>query len=222
MGSSVATSVEPSIGKLEADFKVEEKLRSLGDGHDVNDPAFVTLKQDLLDKYNVDSVDDLPVNFRGIVAQYSEQRQAVVINEFAETRMQEELAQARIARQFGWLSPTVALRSFSTLLAGTSIETHHRFLREAEILRMQFVQGLNKVHVEKLDYKLDMNRNSSEEAADKAVVEASNWAVLSEFSFEPEAPMARLSSAAMYCLQLLLWVGVAVLLLKLAVRRLNP
>lgn len=127
MGSSVATSLEPSIGKLEADFKVEEKLRSLGDGHDVNDPAFVTLKQDLLEKYNVDSVDDLPVNFRGIVAQYSEQRQAVVINEFAESRMQEELAQARIARQFGWLSPTVALRSFSTLLAGTSIETHHRF-----------------------------------------------------------------------------------------------
>ena len=222
MGSSVATSLEPSIGKLEADFKVEEKLRSLGDGHDVNDPAFVALKQDLLDKYNVDSVDDLPVNFRGIVAQYSEQRQAVVINEFAESRMQEELAQARIARQFGWLSPTVALRSFSTLLAGTSIETHHRFLREAEMLRMQFVQGLNKVHVEKLDYKLDMNRNASEEAADKAVVEASNWAVLSEFSFQPEAPTARLSSAAMYCLQLLLWVGVAVLLLNLAVRRLNP
>lgn len=156
------------------------------------------------------------------MAQYSEQRQAVVINEFAESRMQEELAQARIARQFGWLSPTVALRSFSTLLAGTSIETHHRFLREAEILRMQFVQGLNKVHVEKLDYKLDMNRNASEEAADKAVVEASNWAVLSEFSFEPAAPMARLSSAVMYCLQLLLWVGIAALLLQIAVRRLNP
>ena len=38
----------PFNGKVEADFKVEEKLRSLGDGHDVNDPAFKKLKEDLL------------------------------------------------------------------------------------------------------------------------------------------------------------------------------
>ena len=48
LGSSVATNIAPSMGKLEADFKVEEKLRSLGDGHDVNDPAFKKLKEDLL------------------------------------------------------------------------------------------------------------------------------------------------------------------------------
>lgn len=72
----------------------------MGDGHDANDPAFKKLKEDLLAKYNVDSVDDLPVNFRGVVAQYSEGRQAKVLNEFAEKRMGEELEQAEIARQF--------------------------------------------------------------------------------------------------------------------------
>ena len=222
LGSSVATNAVPSLGKLESDFKVEEKLRSLGDGHDVNDPAFKKLRSDLLAKYNVSSVDELPVNFRGIVAQYSEGRQAKVLNEFAENRMQEELAQAQIARQFGWLSPTVALRAFSTLLAGTSIETHHRFLREAEALRLEFVQGLNKIHAEKLDFKLDMNRNKSEEAADKAVVNASNWAILSSFQFEPESPGARINSAALYGFQLLLWLGLSFALLQLAVRRLHP
>lgn len=222
LGSSIATNLAPSMGKLEADFKVEKKLRSLGDGHDVNDPAFKKLKQDLLAKYNVGSVDDLPVNFRGVVAQYSEHRQAEVLSEFAENRMQQELEQALIARQFGWLSPTVAIRSISTVLAGTSLETHHRFLREAEALRLEFVQGLNKVHVEKLDYKLDMNRNASEEAADKAVVDASNWALLAEFKFEPEKSSVRISNANLYFLQLLFWVGITVLLLRIAVRRLNP
>ena len=222
LGSSVATNIAPSMGKLEADFKVEEKLRSLGDGHDVNDPAFKKLKEDLLAKYNVDSVDDLPVNFRGIVAQYSEGRQAKVLNEFAETRMTEELEQAQIARQFGWLSPTVAVRSISTILAGTSLETHHRFLREAETLRLEFVQALNKVHAEKLDYKLDMNRNASEEAADKAVVGADNWAILAEFDFKPEAGSTRISNALIYFIQLLLWMGLTALLLQAAVRRLNP
>ena len=222
LGSSVATNAAPSIGKLEADFKVEEKLRSLGDGHDANDPAFKKLKEDLLAKYNVDSVDDLPVNFRGVVAQYSEGRQAKVLNEFAEKRMGEELEQAYIARQFGWLSPTVAVRAISTILAGTSLETHHRFLKEAEALRLEFVQGLNKVHVEKLDYTLDMNRNASEEAADKAVVGADNWALLSEFSFKPEAENTRISHALVYFLQLFFWVCISALLLKAAVRRLNP
>jgi ABC-2 type transport system permease protein len=170
----------------------------------------------------VDSVDDLPVNFRGVVAQYSEPRQAEVLSEFAENRMQQELEQALIARQFGWLSPTVAIRSISTVLAGTSLETHHRFLREAEALRLEFVQALNRVHVEKLDYKLDMNRNASEEAADKAVVDASNWALLAEFKFEPENTSARISRATLYLLQLFFWVGITVLLLRIAVRRLNP
>tara|TARA_Y100000034_G_scaffold72194_1_gene87055 strand:- start:208 stop:1650 length:1443 start_codon:yes stop_codon:yes gene_type:complete len=222
LGSSVATNAAPSMGKLESDFKVEEKLRSLGDGHDVNDPAFKKLREDLLAKYNVDSVDDLPVNFRGVVAQYSESRQAKVLNEFAENRMGEELEQAHIARQFGWLSPTVSVRAISTILAGTSIETHHRFLREAESLRLEFVQGLNKVHVEKLDYKLDMNRNASEEASDKAVVSADNWALLSEFNFKPEAANIRILNALIYFLQLCAWVCITALLLKAAVRRLNP
>lgn len=222
LGSSVATNLMPSMGKLEADFKVEERLRSLGDGHDINDPAFKKLKADLLAKYNVNSVDALPVNFRGVVAQYSEQRQAEILNEFAESRMQQELGQARIARQFGWLSPTVAIRSISTVLAGTSLETHHRFLREAEKLRLEFVQGLNKIHVEKLDYKLDVNRNASEEAANEAVVDSSNWSLLAEFNFEPEKPATRLSNASVYFLQLAFWMGMIVLLLHIAVRRLNP
>lgn len=55
------------MGKFEVDFKVEEKFRSLGDGYDVNDFVFKKLKEDLLVKYNVDLVDDLFVNFRGIV-----------------------------------------------------------------------------------------------------------------------------------------------------------
>ena len=117
---------------------------------------------------------------------------------------------------------TVAVRSISTILAGTSLETHHRFLREAETLRLEFVQALNKVHAEKLDYKLDMNRNASEEAADKAVVGADNWAILAEFDFKPEAGSTRISNALIYFIQLLLWMGLTALLLQAAVRRLNP
>lgn len=67
LGSSVVINIVFLIGKFEVDFKVEEKFRSLGDGYDVNDFVFKKLKEDLFVKYNVDLVDDLFVNFRGIV-----------------------------------------------------------------------------------------------------------------------------------------------------------
>lgn len=221
IGSSTAVAVAPSTGKLEADFAVLEELRKLGDGHNASDPAFEKLKKNLFAKYKVDKVEDLPINFRGTVAQYSEEKLTKVLNRFAEQRMEEELEQAQIARLFGWLTPTTAMRSFSMMISGTSIETHHRFLREAENLRFEFVQSLNKVHQDNLSYEVDMNRYSSDEAGKAARVDAANWQVLSSFSFTPDTASTRLSKSVPYVLQLLFWGFVVFFLVKSSVRRIS-
>ena len=104
------------------------------------------------------------------------------------------------------------------IIAGTSLETHHRFLREAENLRFDFVQSLNQVHQDNLDYKADMNRHNDDKAAR---VSANNWQVLSAFSFKPDPQTVRLSNSIPYFLQLLLWVGLALLIIKIAVRRMG-
>lgn len=218
IGSSSAAALAPSPGKLEADFAVLEELRKLGDGHNAADPAFEQLKKNLLTKYNVDKIEDLPINFRGVVSEYSEKKLTDILNVFAERRMQEELAQAQIARQFGWLTPTTAIRSFSMTIAGTSLETHHRFLREAEQLRFDFVQSLNKVHKNVLSYQADMNRHADDKSAR---VDASNWQILSSFSFEPDTAAVRLSNSVSYAAQLLFWIAAIVFMLRIAVRRLS-
>ena len=218
IGSSSAAAIAPSLGKLEADFAVLEELRKLGDGHNAADPAFEQLKKNLFAKYNVDKVEDLPINFRGTVAQYSEEKLTKVLNRFAEQRMQKELSQAQIARQFGWLTPMTAIRSFSMIVAGTSLETHHRFLREAESLRFDFVQSLNKVHQDTLNYQADINRHKDNKAAR---VNAENWQVLSSFSFEPDTATTRLSRSALYGFQLILWAAFVYLFLRFAVRRMR-
>jgi len=218
IGSSSAAAIAPSLGKLEADFSVLEELRKLGDGHNAADPAFEQLKKNLFTKYNVDKVEDLPINFRGTVAQYSEEKLTKVLNKFAEQRMQEELSQAQIARQFGWLTPTTAIRSFSMIIAGTSLETHHRFLREAEILRFDFVQSLNKVHQDTLSYQADINRHKDDKAAR---VNAENWQVLSSFSFKPDAATTRLSRSVPFGFQLILWAALVGFTLRFAVRRIS-
>lgn len=221
IGSSTAATLTPSQGKLEADFAVLEELRKLGDGHNAADPAFEKLKKNLLTQYQVEKVEDLPINFRGTVAQYSEKKLTDVLNVFAEKRMQEELEQAQIARQFGWLSPTTAIRSFSMIIAGTSLETHHRFLREAEKLRFDFVQSLNKVHQDDLSYEADANRYKNSETAKAARVDSTNWQVLKSFTFVPDTAQTRLARSLPYIVQLLFWVLIIGLFLRSAVRRIN-
>lgn len=208
VASTSASTAVPSAGKIETDFAVKAQLRKLGDGHNANDPAFMQFKQSLLKKYNVKSIDELPINFRGLVASESEAKLTNVLNKFAEQRMQAELKQTKVSRYFGWVSPMVAIRSLSMIVVGTSIETHHRFLREIEQLRFDFVQGLNKVHVEKLSYQDDMNRNASTEATKQARVSAQNWQVLQNFTFNVDNAQVRAQRSIPAFLQLFIWIAV--------------
>lgn len=150
----------------------------------------------------------------------SEAKLTEVLNEFAEQRMQTELAQTIVSRDFGWLSPMVAIRSLSMLTAGTSIETHHKFLREAEDLRFNFVQGLNKVHAERLTYQDDMNRNKDLDSSNKARVAAKNWQVLDDFAFAVDKPSLRLQRSAPAFLQLLAWIAVLIIAIRWVGKRL--
>jgi ABC-2 type transport system permease protein len=206
LSSSAVSAFSPSPSKIESDFDVIQAMKKLGDGHNASDPAFAALKANLLAQYNVNDIKELPINFRGVVAQYSEQQLTEVLNTFAEQRMNEEQNQAHLARQFGWLTPMLALSSYSMSLAATDLDTHHRFLREAENVRFKFVQGLNSLHETTLDYADDINRNQSKESGQKARISADNWRILSEFSFQASPPSDRLARASLAFAQLLLWL----------------
>ncbi|MCF2947552.1 DUF3526 domain-containing protein [Paraglaciecola aquimarina] len=219
IASTTASTTVPSAGKLETDFTVIAELRKLGDGHNANDPAFAKFKASLLAQYNVDTVEDLPINFRGAVASRSEAELTTVLNKFAEKRMDEELSQTQVSRNFGWLSPMVAIKTLSMISAGTSIETHHRFMRETEKLRFDFVQSLNKVHVEQLNYQDDINRNLNEKSSKQARVDSANWQVLNDFTFTPDSPSTRLQRSVSSYLQLLVWIIVLVGFIQLTGRR---
>jgi ABC-2 type transport system permease protein len=219
IASTSASVSVPAAGKLETDFAVIAELRKLGDGHNANDPAFNQLRQSLLAQYNVATIEELPINFRGVVASASEAELSVVLNRFAEERMQKELEQTQIARLFGWLSPQIAIRSLSMISAGTSIETHHRFMRETEILRLDFVQSLNKAQIEQLSYTDDFNRNNGDEASAKARVGSENWQMIQGFEFATDAASLRFSRSVNALIQLALWVAFLLGLLRIAALR---
>ncbi len=201
-----ASAALPAPGKLETDLRMQDELRAVGDGHNANSPAFRQLRANLLAEYDVERVEDLPVNFRGVVAQSAEADLTEVMNRYAEERMRREAEQSRFAASFGWLSPVVALSVGSRALSGTDLITHHRFLREAESVRFGFVQGLNRAHAEQLTYSDDINRSVDDESAQRARVSAENWRVLDDFSFWPDAVGVRLARANTPIAMLLAWL----------------
>lgn len=193
-------------GKLEVDFQMNADLRKLGDGHNAADPAFAKLRENLLAQYNVETVEELPVNFRGVVARTSETKLTQVLNRYADDRMQAERAQSEHANQYGWLSPVKAISTASRYLSGTDLDTHHKFLVEAETLRYNFVQGLNQRHANTLDYMDDINRSKSAEASRKARISSENWQILDSFAFEPAPATLRIDKSLPSIIMLVAWL----------------
>lgn len=222
IGVTSASAVLPTEGKILTDMRMNDDLRKLGDGHNVADPAFAKLKANLLAEYDVDSVEDLPLNFRGVVASKNEAELTETLNKYAERRMNKERDQAAHLAAYGWLSPYLAIGGASRNIAGTDLATHHRFLREAEAVRYDFVEGLNQAHVEKLSYADDINRNNGEEGWRRARIDASNWSVLNEFKFTPDPARDRLSRATSKLMALLLWLVALLGTGLMAARRLTP
>ncbi len=198
----------PSEGKAQSDLRMQAEQRELGDGHNASDPAFAKLRANLLAQYDVEDVADLPINFRGVVAQSSEASLTELMTRYAEERMALELRQSSRAATFGWLSPTMAVSSASRAVAGTDLETHHRFMRETEALRYDFVQGLNRAHAEQLAYSDDINRSRDPDAERRTRVSTENWKVLESFRFEPDPAGVRWGRASSGALPLLVWLGV--------------
>ena len=184
---SVASNAVPMAGKLETDLAMLTDLRKLGDGHNANDPAFAQLRADLLAKYRVQRVEDLPFNLRGVVAQVGEQRLTDTLNTYARAQMAAERRQAAVLAGHGWLTPLLAVAEASRAVSGTDLAHHHRFLQEAEALRYAFVQGLNRLHAEKLAYSDDVRRSGDAQAEERTRVDATNWQLLGRFVFQPSA-----------------------------------
>lgn len=222
IGVTSASVTLPTEGKILTDMRMNEDLRKLGDGHNASDPAFTQLRAALLAQYNVDSVEALPINFRGVVAAKGEADTTQTLNAYAERRMQRERAQAAHLSAYSWISPYLAIAGASRNLAGTDLATHHRFLREAEVVRFDFVDGLNKAHAEKLSYVDDMNRNNGAEGWKRARVDAANWQVLNNFRFGPASAMERVIRASAKLTALMVWFLVLVGAGLMAARRLTP
>jgi ABC-2 type transport system permease protein len=160
--------------KIETDIAIHEDLARIGDSHNPDDPYFSAFKAKTLAKYGVQRIEDLPVQWSGLVGMEGERLTSQLFDRHARQAFAREQAQNNLVRGFGVVSPVIALRQASMSLAGADIESHQDFLDQVERYRYAFVQALNRMQVEQIP-----NQN----AGDDPRISADNWKRVPSFSY---------------------------------------
>jgi len=221
IAADVAAARVPVLPLALADISMHQALRRMGDSHNAADPGFRGLLQTELARYGVARVEDLPVNFRGLVSLQGEAAASALMDRFAAERQAQHHQQSAFVQRFVVISPLLAIRQASMAAAGTDLTGHQRFLEGAEAYRLTFVQHLNRLHVELLSYTDDVARSRDAEAERRTRISAANWAEIPRFVHVPEDPALRARSALSGVYALAGWCAGALLLLGIAGRRID-
>lgn len=164
--------------RIETEVAIHTALAKIGDSHNPNDPYFAEFRQRTLAKYGVERVEDLPVNYGGLLMAEGERLTSELFDRYmqADFRIQDE--QTAFVNQFAILSPVIALRQLSMSLAGTSREHHAHFLAAAEKYRFNLIQALNHLHTTQVRFENDRAQR----------VSRNHWQDLPKFSHQPLSP----------------------------------
>jgi len=187
--------------RYEDGIHVQRDYLALGNPHDPKDPAFSAFRDGLFRKYGVTRIEDLPVNYKGLVGMEGERRSTELFNQYAAASFERQQRQNAIVDGFGWLSFTLALRRLSMAASGTDLATYQDFLDQGERYRYGLVQGLNRIQSEKLRFSDDTNPNKENR------VSRSHWEAFPEFRYQPAALSVTLQRAAPAGVVLLAWLA---------------
>lgn len=215
----IALATAPLPTRLETDIAIQEDLRRIGDSHNPDDPHFAAFKAGTLKRYGVTKVEDLPVNYRGLLAMEGEKITSQLFDKYGDAQFSAQTRQRNVAIGFGLLSPSIALRSASMALSGTDLDGHERFLKQAEAYRYAIVQSLNRLQAEAVTFADDGNRNKDPEAARRVRIDPKHWHDVPDFTYKGATLNKRLQAALPGMAMLLLWLLAGGLMLRFAARR---
>ena len=207
--AALADVVEPLPTRADTDLAIQRDLRRLGDSHNPNDPFFAAFRQRTLERFGVERVEDLPINYRGAVSAEGEALTSRLFADYAARAAMVQTSQAAWLRAGGLVSPMLAVRTASMAGSGTHLEMHLAFLEQAEAYRFDMVQRLNGLHAEAVDAEADAARSRDDAAERASRISADSWRAIPDFAFVPPGPGERLAAMAPGLALLMLWLAAA-------------
>lgn len=199
--------------RFETEIAVARDLAALGDSHNHDDPYFNEFRRKLLAQHGVTRVEELPLNYKGLLGMEGERLTSELFVRYANAGFALQAQQLDRLRAFSLLSPAIALRGLSMGTAGTDLAAYRRFMEQAEQHRYTLIQALNRLQAEKLTLATDRGSESR--------ISKDHWHGLAEFEFQAEPARDQLRRVGPLAGVLAVWLAALVGLLLFATRRLQ-
>lgn len=167
-------------------------------------------REQTLKLYDAERVEDLPINFQGIVFSIQEQLGNAVFDlHYGDLEAALE-AQQGVHELLGLVSPVLPVKLISMELSGTSLHQQSAYTRHAEAYRREFIEQMNQ------DITFNSRPGQAEYQAGPEL-----WAKVEPYQFDPPGFLASLATLGPSLMTLLLWLVAAITAAVLAVRRLK-
>jgi ABC-2 type transport system permease protein len=210
----VASIATPLPTRFETDIVIQRDLVAMGDSHNPDDPYFAAFRQRTLEEYGASRVEDLPLNYRGLLAVEGERMTSQLFDDYADRTFDLLERQNDFVGAAGWLTPVTALRRVSMTAAETDLVGYRSFLEQAEAYRFRLVQALNRMQAERVTYAEDVDSS-------KVRIDAAHFRDLESFDPTPQSHAALLERTGISLLVLALWAVAALIAIAVAGRRLT-
>jgi ABC-2 type transport system permease protein len=205
----LATAMYPVPTRTALDAAVERQVRELGDSHNPTDPRFQQLRADTLNRFGAARLDDLPINYNGLVMLEGEQLTSEAYRQHMGALLETYERQARLVAWAGFISPFVAMRTVSMALAGADVAHTTNFEHQAEAYRYAMVQHLNTLHSEQVSYVRDRYEGVGDhQAPSRQRISRDHWAHVPTFQYQ-RPTVVQAISAQPFGLLALAWWGAA-------------
>ncbi|MEQ8304178.1 MAG: DUF3526 domain-containing protein [Cyclobacteriaceae bacterium] len=195
VANRLAESVHPYPTQNEFMAAIHEDERNGLDGHDPFSLEAKKLEEETLKAYGVDSVEQLPFNFDGLLMQKGEEHTAEIFFKHYEELKSINQAQTDVYRTASVLSPYLPARFLSMALCRTDYESHWHFNDAAEKYRIKMMEALNMHFAEASSY------GDWKYKADKSL-----WKDIPDFDYEPVSYASIIQTNSSNILALLLWL----------------
>jgi len=210
VANRLAEAIYPYPTQNEFLAAIHEDERSGLNGHDPFSEEAKKLEAETLKKYGVDSVQQLPFNWDGLLMQKGEEHSAEIFFKHYESLKQINIAQTNVYRTTSVLSPYLPARFLSMALCRTDYQAHWHFSDAAEKYRLQMMDALNMHFAEKSSY------GDWAWKADKSL-----WKEIPDFNYQPVTYASIIQSNSNNIVALMLWLLVSAGLVFRGVKKMN-
>jgi len=179
LGADAIAVSMPILTRFESEIGVIRDLVDSGDRMNSNDSHFNAFREQVLAQYGVESIDELPVNYRGLLAEEGERITSELYEKYAQIIYEQQTAQLHQADRLSLVSPVMALRRLSMAAAGTDWHEQRRFLEQAEQHRYQMQEALGKLEQTQISHE-------RYQAGGDIRISHSHWQGLADFHYQAQ------------------------------------